>query len=125
MIKKIKIWYLFILLEYYYNKYNKYDLILNKKRSSKSKYIKFFIKDNDDLILNKEYLDALDKEIYNIHSKYVKSLNDINRILFKLDLVDTNYIEKFSINNYPFKKMYIIKEIYKKKNEKTTYSTKN
>lgn len=125
MIKKIKIWYLFILLEYYYNKYNKYDLTLNKKKSSKNKYIKFFIKDNDDLILNKEYLDTLDKEIYNIHLKYIKSLNDINKILFKLDLVDINYIEKFSINNYPFKKMYIIKEIYKKKNEKTTYSTKN
>lgn len=83
------------------------------KNIEKKKFVSFFIRDEEDKILNKKVLNDFDKQIQKYKFKIYKKENKIDKILFSLGIIDLNYIDIF----YKFKisesDSQIIKEIFK------------
>lgn len=96
--------------------YKKFFLIKEKyisKSAEKKKFVSFFIKDEEDKILNKKVIDSFDKQIQKFKLKLYKKENKINKLLFSLGIIDLNFISvlyEFGISN---KDAQIIKEIFK------------
>ena len=64
----------------------------NLKNEEKRKFINFFIRDEEDKILNKKVLDNFDKQIQKYKRELYKKENIISKNLFSLGIADLNYI---------------------------------
>lgn len=111
----LKFKYYFWKLKRQYKGFLKAESDYKSKSLEKKKFINFFIRDKEDEVLNKKVLDAFDKNIQKYKIKLYKKENSISKILFKLGIIDLNYIDilykyKISQNN-----LQIIKDILKRK----------
>lgn len=109
----LKFKYHFWRLKKQYKKFLKAKEEYTSKSIEKKKFMNFFIRDEEDKILNKKVLGSFDKQIKKYKQKIYKKENKINKILFSLGIIDLNYIDllyKFGISKEDSQ---IIKEIFK------------
>ena len=105
--------YKFYKLKRQYTKFLKIQGKYFSKNLEKRKFVGFFIKDDEDKILNKEVIDNFDKQIQKSKLKLYKKENKVNKILFSLGIADLNYISilyKYKISE---KDSELIKKILK------------
>lgn len=98
-----------------YKKFQKAKEKYISKSMEKKKFISFFIRDEEDKILNKKVIDNFDKQIQKYKLKIYKRENKINKILFSLGIIDLNYVStlyKFGVSE---KDSQIIREIFENK----------
>ena len=85
------------------------------KNIEKKKFVSFFIRDEEDKVLNKKVINNFDKQIQKYKLKIYKRENKINKILFSLGIIDLDYIDtlyKFGVSE---NESQIIREIFKEK----------
>ena len=118
----LKVYWHFFWLKYSFGKLKKYNNLFVAKSSEKRKFVNFFIKDEEDKLLNKKVLEEFDKVIQNYKYKVFKQEQIINGILYKLDIVDTNYLLLPYIEKLSDSKLLLIKETikYKTQNQNET-----
>lgn len=85
----------------------------NSKNLEKKRFINFFIRDDEDKILNKKVIDNFDRQIQKYKSKLYKKENKINQMLFSLGIADLNYIDILYKYKIPEEKSEFIREILK------------
>lgn len=111
MINRIKILFLLILLSYFYKKYKNTEYCKNNNLLKKEKYKKYFIFSEDDLGLNKSYLDNFDRRDRKYSTLLKKYFKRISYILYNLDF-DSNYIEKSYYYNIPISFSNLLKNVH-------------
>ena len=118
----LKVYWHFFWLKYSFGKLKKYNNLFIAKSSEKRKFVNFFIKDEEDKLLNKKVLEEFDKVIQKYKYKVFKQEQIINGILYKLGIVDTNYLQLPYIEKLSDSKLLLIKETikYKTQNQNET-----
>lgn len=95
-----------------YKKFLKAKEKYSSKSIEKKKFMNFFIRDEEDKVLNKKVLDGFDKQIQKYKQKIYKKENKMNKILFSLGIIDLNYIDIFYKFGVSEEDSQIVKEIF-------------
>lgn len=105
------------LLKRKFKKLCKYEKLYENKSAEKRKYISFFIRDKEDENLNKSTLEEFDKKIKKCKVKKYKLEIEIDKLLFSLNICDSNFLFVLYQKRIDLEDVSLIKEILMRKIE--------
>lgn len=99
-------------IKFIWNRINKYNNYLKDLSTKERKYKKFFIKDKEDLELNKDFLDTFKIKTNKYKNKLIKRELQLKIYLYKYEFFSDNFIIKCNDLNIssdlisPFRQIY-------------------